>query len=85
MGDYKNMNNKKKVLIFLSIVLIIAFSILLLKNNNTIETISKNVNTSSNKKICWGIKRNDNNKQPDLGSENKALIDKYDGIAIRKC
>ncbi len=30
-----------------------------------------------NKKICWGIKRNDNHEQPDLGKENKELIDKY--------
>ena len=36
----------------------------------------------SNKKIGWGIKRNDNHNQPDLGSENKRLIDKYNGIAI---
>ena len=36
----------------------------------------------SNKFIGWGIKRNDNHMQPDLGSENKMLIDKYGGIAI---
>ena len=35
-----------------------------------------------NKKICWGIKRNDNHEQPDLGKENKELIDKYSGIAM---
>ena len=35
-----------------------------------------------NKKICWGIKRNDNHEQPDLGKENKELIDKYNGIAM---
>ena len=36
----------------------------------------------SNKKIGWGIKKNENHNQPDLGSTNKALIDKYNGIAI---
>ena len=36
----------------------------------------------SNTKIGWGIKRNDNNLQPDLGSTNKSLIDKYNGIAM---
>ncbi len=35
-----------------------------------------------NKKICWGIKRGINHQQPDLGKENKQLIDKYDGIAM---
>lgn len=36
----------------------------------------------SNKKIGWGIKRNDNHKQPDLGQKNKSLMDKYNGICI---
>lgn len=35
-----------------------------------------------NKKICWGIKRNDNHEQPDLGKENQELINKYNGIAM---
>ena len=34
------------------------------------------------KKIGWGIKRNDNHTQPDLGAENKKLIDKYNGMAM---
>lgn len=36
----------------------------------------------SDKFIGWGIKRNDNHNQPDLGAENKKLIDKYEGIAM---
>lgn len=35
-----------------------------------------------NKKIGWGIKRNDNHEQPDLGKENQELINKYNGIAM---
>ena len=35
-----------------------------------------------NRKICWGIKRNDNHEQPDLGKENQELMKKYNGIAI---
>ena len=42
-----------------------------------------------NKKIGWGIKREGNHKQPDLGSRNKALMEKYNGICIgsndKKC
>lgn len=41
-----------------------------------------NANALSNQKICWGIKREDNNKQPDLGKVNLELIKKYDGIAM---
>ncbi len=36
----------------------------------------------SDKSIGWGIKRAENHAQPDLGAENKALIEKYDGIAM---
>ena len=36
----------------------------------------------SEKKIEWGIKRGKEHKQPDLGSENKRIIDKYDGISM---
>ena len=39
-------------------------------------------NSLENKKIGWGIKRVENHEQPDLGSENKSLIDKYNGIAM---
>lgn len=36
----------------------------------------------SNEKIEWGIKRNDNHEQPDLGKKNKEIMDKYNGICI---
>ena len=36
----------------------------------------------SNQKIEWGIKRNDNHMQPDLGKKNKELIEKYNGLAM---
>ena len=33
-------------------------------------------------KIEWGIKRNSNHEQPDLGAKNKQLIEQYSGIAM---
>ena len=36
----------------------------------------------SNKKIGWGIKREKDHKQPDVGSINKKIMDIYDGICI---
>ena len=36
----------------------------------------------SNKKIGWGIKRNDNHEQPDLGKSNKEVLEKNNGIAM---
>ena len=78
------MNNKKKIKLGIFFILIIAiFSLSIIKMNNEEE---KSFLTSSqglsNKKIGWGIKRADNHKQPDLGSENKKLLEEYNGIAI---
>ena len=43
-----------------------------------------NVSTTplSNKKIGWGIKRNGNHEQPDLGEKNREIINEFDGYAI---
>lgn len=49
-------------------------------NSKTVETSSTGV--VSDKKIEWGIKRGDNHEQPDLGSENRRIIDQYEGISI---
>lgn len=47
--------------------------------NNTIQTSSSSL---SNIKIEWGIKRGINHEQPDLGSKNRELIEKYNGMAM---
>lgn len=80
------MKTKKKILITsISTAILMVFSILV-ANNNTIEknsSIQTNANVSlSNSKIEWGIKRGDNNEQPDLGKRNKELIEKYNGFAM---
>ena len=64
----------KKILILTTIL----FSILTYSIAYNSQVKANNIN----KKICWGIKRSDNHEQPDLGKENKELIDQYDGIAI---
>lgn len=52
-------------------------------SENKMQTIETSATTTlSNEKIGWGIKRNDNHKQPDLGTKNKMIIDKYNGIAM---
>ena len=57
--------------------IIIAKSLMI--NNETIETSNTNL---SNKKIGWGIKRNDNHEQPDLGSQNRKVLEENQGIAM---
>ena len=78
------MNFKKMMyMLIIIIICVFTFSIVSMNKNlkeNTITTSSGSV--ISNKKIGWGIKRNDNHKQPELGSNNKNLLDKYEGIAM---
>lgn len=80
------MKSKKKVLL-LSFLVIVAFSVCVIGLNNkeknvNFDAIITSANTLSNKKIGWGIKRQDNHQQPDLGSRNKELMDQYHGIAM---
>lgn len=77
------MKNKKKIITLSVLISIVALSIFMIINKeNTEETILSNAESLSNTKIGWGIKRNDNHAQPDLGSKNKALLDEYNGIAM---
>lgn len=77
------MKNKKKIITLSILISIITLSIFMIINKEgTEETILSNAESLSNTKIGWGIKRNDNHAQPDLGSKNKALLDKYNGIAM---
>ncbi len=67
-----------KTLALLAIILSLSF---LSKIDNEKDVITS-TQSLSNKKIGWGIKRADNHEQPDLGSENKKLLEKYNGVAI---
>ena len=61
------------------IVCVFTFSVMALnsyKNQNTVETSSQGL---SNKKIGWGIKRETDHKQPDVGTTNKQILEKYMG------
>ena len=75
----------KKTVILLAIICTIIIVILAIIGNrqDTQEAVRTNSGqVLSNKKIGWGIKRNDNHEQPDLGSENKRLIEENGDIAI---
>lgn len=65
------------------VIAIFTFSIInSTQNLQTVQTSSESISSLSNKKIEWGIKRNDNHMQPDLGSTNKKILDEYKGIAM---
>ena len=68
--------------VLLSIALIFIFTFSIIQTNQQTETITTDTSIISNKKIGWGIKRNDNHEQPDVGTENKRIIEKYKGICL---
>ena len=83
---------KKKInkyyLYFGSLFIIFLFTTIfpILNNNkqNTVVTNAamENIESLSNKKIGWGIKRADNHAQPDVGAKNKEILDKYEGYCL---
>ena len=75
----------KNIIIYITLVLIIGiftFGVISLNIGLKEKATATSASILSNKKIGWGIKRAENHVQPDLGSQNKALIEKYDGIAM---
>ena len=64
--------NKKIIFIVILIILILVLSFFFLNNEKQIQ--ETNAEVVSNKKIGWGIKRNNNHEQPDVGSQNKELL-----------
>ena len=74
-------NTKIFILIIIAITLII-LSIILETNKSEKVLQTSSTASLSNTSIGWGIKRNDNHEQPDLGKKNKELIEKYNGMAM---
>ena len=73
--------SKKEKIVNLSIlnILIFSVSVICMNNANTKETNSKEI---SNNKIGWGIKREDNHEQPDVGTKNKEVLENNNGICM---
>lgn len=66
----------------LAILLLAIFSLSVMYMNGQGEAILTNAGAVSNEKIGWGIKRNDNHEQPDLGKKNQTLLQQNGGIAM---
>ena len=77
------MNKNKIIKIIISIIGILFCMMVVFGMDNTDKTLEVSSNTTlSNKKIEWGVKRNPNHEQPDLGAINLKLINDYKGMAI---
>lgn len=75
----KGMSKITKVLVLLLII----FSLTLINDyNKRDKTIFTSTEGLSNNKIGWGIKRNDNHEQPDLGAKNRQILERNNGIAM---
>lgn len=82
----KVIKGKKIVFIAIFIVFMIGGFCLAMQtgkeNNVTVYTSGElaQIEKLPNNKIGWGIKRNDNFEQPDVGKKNMEILDKYQGI-----
>lgn len=77
------MNNKKKVKIgifFALVITVFSLSVIYMKQSEDIVTTSSG--SVSNEKIGWGIKRNENHEQPDVGTKNRKVLEENNGICL---
>ena len=77
-----SIKTRKQVSFTIIIVLILMIFSLSVISGKTDKTVLTNSEINSNKKIGWGIKRNDNHEQPDVGSLNKKILEENQGICL---
>ena len=75
----KIIRKTRKTILMLLLIGILTLSVITVKSK---EEIATNSTTISTKKIEWGIKRNDNHEQPDVGSENRKVLEENNGICL---
>lgn len=69
----------KKMIILTTILTIFAVCTAVVNNEKAVITSTR---TISNKTIGWGIKRNNNHEQPDVGTQNKKILEENNGICL---
>ena len=78
------MNKKEKTQIMLVIgAILIIFSAFLIQLNFQ-QVVSTNADLQGSKTIGWGIKRANNNMQPDVGENNRKILEENNGICLGK-
>lgn len=58
------------------------FGLALFLGDNSKNSVTTSSSSASNTKIEWGIKRDNNHNQPDVGSSNKKVLDANNGICL---
>ena len=79
MQNRAKKSSVRSIIVILLLVIIIILSMMIKQKNNEIEA---NAEIVSNKKIGWGIKRNDNHEQPDVGATNQKVLEANNGICL---
>lgn len=69
------------IILNLSIVVGVV-STFILTRNSKIEISETSATQINNKKICWGIRRNSAHEQPDVGLENRKVLEENNGICL---
>ncbi len=70
------------IIVVFAFLIFILFVIFVAGISNNFQEVCTSGTALSTKKIGWGIKREDNHKQPDLGATNKRIIDECNGMAM---
>ena len=78
----KNIKEKQKLIIMSMVTTAVIVISLFLTNND--QTLKTSVNVGSSKTIGWGIKRSNNNLQPDVGQDNRKMLEENGGICLGK-
>lgn len=63
-------------------LIIFAFVVSIVNMKKSEGIIANSDMSISNNKIGWGVKREKDHKTPDLGSENKKILEKYNGLTL---
>ncbi len=74
------MTKKSKIIMIVFLVIIIMIITILQKTKE--KTVITSAKTNDIKKIEWGIKRNSNHEQPDVGNKNKEVLERLNGICL---
>jgi len=76
------MKNKMEYIILGIVVCVFTFSVLTLNSNLIKNAETTSIGIFDNKTIGWGIKRNANNEQPDVGESNRKILEENGGICL---
>ena len=78
-----NIKNKYFLIIILNLAIVVGFiSSFMIKKDNQIEIVQTSASQISDKKNAWGIKRNNEHQQPDVGSANRKILEDNNGMCL---